>query len=198
MLVLQHSNPASIVDGKLVIDRKFLTGMALYVRSLDMRIVSVHPAAWAGQAIMDPVEVALASLPFEVLTLHFDSRGRLGAGERRRLRELLAHARLLYGAGVDGAALCRELGVSVIAVLEYDLPTQIAVTAAEVSSSVRKLSRSLRTTWAQLRTIPALARAAAVHCNGYPPSSTPPDPIFSFQGARSSFLTGTWRVEVLG
>jgi transposase InsO family protein len=30
------------------------------------------------------------------------------------------------------------------------------------------------------------------------PSSTPPNPIFSSQGARSSFLTGTWGVQILG
>ena len=168
MLVLQHANPAAVVDGRLTIDRKFLTGMDTYVRSIAAPMVSVHPASKPGQPIMDPVTVPLADLPFRVLALDVDRRGRLAGPGRDALRELLLRARLLYGAGVEGSALCRELGVPVIAVLEYDLPTQLAVTLAEVDNPMRKLSRAVRTSWSQLRAVPALARAAGVHCNGYP------------------------------
>lgn len=164
MLTFVHSNPALLRDGRLHVDRKFLTGMLRNAKSIDAPIVTIHPRLEVPDSTMDLIEVPCASLPFKVMT------ALPGAVPDAALRGLVDRSELVYGSlewGVD--TLVREARIPYVLVLEYDLETQVNVTTSQVSNPLRKLVRKLRCTAAFHRdAVPQMRGAAALHCNGFP------------------------------
>ena len=119
-----HSNFARITDGMFKVDRKFHVGMSDYAAKINAPLVTVHPE---GDATMDVIEVPVQDLPY-----------RVQIGD---VRSAIAGSSLMYGSGMGSVPIARELGVPYIPILEYDRQTQTVVSATQVSSALRKLSR---------------------------------------------------------
>lgn len=164
MLTFVNSNPALVRDGRLHVDRKFLTGMLRNAETIDAPIVTVHPRYDEADTTMDLIEVPCASLPFKVITAV------AGAPPEPALRAAVAGSEMVYGSlewGVEG--LVSESRIPYVLVLEYDLQTQVTVTSSQVSNPLRKLVRKLRCTASFHRdAVPRMRGAAALHCNGFP------------------------------
>lgn len=169
MLTMVHTNGMRIEGGIVRVDRKFHQGMLAYREAIHAPIVSVHPEAPPNAPIMDAIEVPEAELGYSVLTLAVDAKGSPTPIDRERLRAQLAQSRLMCGGGLGSAALARAVGTPYILFVEYDLRTQIVVTASQVSSKLRRGIRAVRTTlkYAQ-HDVPDVRGAHEVHCNGYP------------------------------
>jgi glycosyltransferase involved in cell wall biosynthesis len=166
---LVHSNPVAIAGGVLKVDRKFHSGMLRYAAGIRQPLVSINAAARAGQAIMDPIEVPLERVPYEVVTIRTDAAGVALPSEIARLRAQLARQTLVYGGDMGVADICRTLRVPCVLIVEHDLTTKIAVTALEARGRLRRLVRSARCTWRHLAAdIPRMRAAQSVHCNGFP------------------------------
>lgn len=161
MFTMLHSNPAQLQNGVLLIDRKFHLGMLNYVAKLGERIVTVHPKG--EMPVMDPVELAVDKLGYQVLVHDPDLSEQIAT-----LDYCVRNSSLIYGEGLGVERIARELGIPQVAVLEYDLATQISVAASQVSSRARKLSRSLKTAWHYRQANKRWGRVTALHCNGYP------------------------------
>ncbi len=169
MLLLIHNNPVAIDGGVLRVDRKFHDGMLNYVRHVHVPITTVHPLAAAGQAVMDPVALPLAGLPYRVLGIAVDRRGTVASEGRAKLDAAVAASRLVVGYGYGSAAMARHHGKRFIACLEYDLPTQLVVTKSFARDPLRALlaqAKCLRD-WKR-EMVPAMRQAHQIHCNGYP------------------------------
>jgi len=168
-MLMVHSNVALVDRQNLLVDRKFHDGMSFMVRNLGRRIVSVHPK-WSGtNPIMDKVNVPLADLPYDVLVLDIDGRGKLTRSSTTLLKDAVANAELVVGQSMGAAKIARLAKVPYMTVEEYDLPTQIVAGTAQLKSPLRKLVRGLRI---RLDYYTKQARdsqyALGIHSNGYP------------------------------
>jgi glycosyltransferase involved in cell wall biosynthesis len=145
-------NGASVTGGMFTVDRKFHTGMLDYARLIGAPLVTINPPS-AGP-IMDPVSVPLADLPY-----------RVAIGDLNDIRD----AQLVYGSGMGSAAMARSLSIPYIPIVEYDLATEITVSASKSTNPLRKALRTARCvrTWYQT-TLPDFKGAHSIHCNGYP------------------------------
>lgn len=166
MLTMIHHNPFRVDGGVLSVDRKFLTGMRLYAQSLDTQLMAVNPEMTGGRANMDMVDVACKNLGFQVMTISLDKQHEA----RARLREQIARSSLVYGSPYLGwTEIAKSLGVPYILTLEYDLKTQFITSGLTANNPIKRYVRSLRAAKRYLaHDIPAMRRAAALHCNGYP------------------------------
>lgn len=168
MLTMIHSNPARIDGGVLRVDRKFHTGMLKYVENISCPVLSVHPAASSDSLIMDPIEVSCDDLGYQVLTVSTDASSRPVQGQAVLLRNQIKRSKLVYGGGLGSIQMAYAMGVPYILILEYDLRTQIVVTTTQVSGALRRCVRTVRCASNYTLSIPAMRRAYALHCNGYP------------------------------
>jgi glycosyltransferase involved in cell wall biosynthesis len=118
---------------------------------------------------MDLVEVPVEELGYQVLTLKTNVSGQLLLDESPKLRAQIANSDLVYGAGYGSAPIARALHVPYIAVLEYDLQTQLVVATSQVASWLRKGVRAGRCALNFFTSSIAEMRGAhSLHCNGYP------------------------------
>lgn len=163
MLTMIHSNPAQIRGGSLLIDRKFHSGMLNYLERLDEPITSVHPVGTPDSAVMDPVEIPIKDLGYQVIVSDGRSQQLIGAVDR-----CVRASRLVYGEGMGVEAIALECEIPQVAVLEYDRSTQISVATNQVSNPLRKLSRRLKTAAHYKTAESRWRRMTALHCNGYP------------------------------
>jgi len=194
MLTMVHTNGMRIDGGVVRVDRKFHQGMLAYREAIRAPIVSVHPEAPPNAPIMDAVEVPEAELGYSAITLSVDERGNPNPIDRERLRAQIAKSRLLCGGGLGSPALAREVGTPYILFVEYDLRTQVVVTASQVNSRVRRLVRAARTTLKYARhDVPDVRGAYEVHCNGYPIHNE----IAWFAGKRLLYLDSRMGTEMI-
>jgi colanic acid/amylovoran biosynthesis glycosyltransferase len=169
MLTMIHSNPAKISNGKLSVDRKFHLGMLRYAEEIRAPLTTVHPSMLADSTIIDPIEIALDSIPYSVMTIDTDSSWRPLAADLPRLRAQIANSRLMYGTAMGSAALAREANVPYVMILEYDLGTQIVSETSHLKSAARRVYRAARCVLRHVtRDIPQMRAAQSIHCNGYP------------------------------
>lgn len=169
MLTLIHNNPAQIVDGKVRVDRKFLTGMRRYVEQLATSLISVHPTLDSDEAGVDTIEVDEGSLGYRMVTLRVDRRRVTIPEDQRVLEEIVRSSDLIYGSGLGAVTAARRLGKPYVLVLENDLANQISLATLTMTDPLRKFVRTLRTRWDyRRRQIPEMRAAQAIHCNGYP------------------------------
>jgi glycosyltransferase involved in cell wall biosynthesis len=168
MLAMIHGNLTRVENGKFLVDRKFHTGMQMYLKSVDMPIISIHPEAAPGQGGMDLVEIPVEELGYRVITAKVDNRRRLLPGELEKIEKQLAGCRLLYGHGLRLGELAKRLKVPFILVLEYDLSTHIMIARTASPSFARGIARSVKEAFRYWSEIPDFMNAAEIHCNGYP------------------------------
>jgi colanic acid/amylovoran biosynthesis glycosyltransferase len=168
-LTMTHFNPARIENGVLKVDRKFHVGMQSYADQIRTPLTTVHPEMTPDQAVMDLIEVPVSELSYRVMTVKTDGASRPLPHEIPRLREQIAGSRLIYGGGLDSPRIARELRVPYILMLEYDLQTQIVVSAGQSKSAPRRTIRAARCFWRYVtESIPEMRGAHSLHCNGYP------------------------------
>ena len=170
-VVMIHANHARIDGEVLTIDRKFHIGMKDYAE-INAPLVTLHPQAARGAAIMDPIELKVSELPYRIVTIPYGGNWRPLPSSVPLLHQEISLGRLVYGGYGDGmgaAAIALACGVPYILILEYDLKTQITATTMQVNGKVRRAIRAGRTTWSYYREgLPEMRRAHSVHCNGYP------------------------------
>lgn len=170
MLTMVHANSVMIRNGMLTVDRKFHLGMLKYCEHIPERITAVNPVFNGVGSIMDAIELPLCDLPYEIVAIDAGTEDDTGeVGGRRKLREIIGSSRLVYGVGLDSAAIARQHGVRYIQILEYDLQTQIVVTTLGVQRGLRRAVRAFRLVYDYYRKqVPDMRHAYALHCNGYP------------------------------
>jgi colanic acid/amylovoran biosynthesis glycosyltransferase len=167
-LVMVHANPARIEDGALTVDRKFHTGMLAYAEKIEVPLVTIHPQA-NDAAIMDPITVRVDDLPYRILSVPFGPDWRPLPESVRRIGDEVSRAALVYTDSNGVPEIARACDVPYILKMEYDLKTEITVTATQVKSPLRRAVRAARTAW-HYRTVTLLDMRGAhsVHCNGFP------------------------------
>jgi colanic acid/amylovoran biosynthesis glycosyltransferase len=168
-LLLIHNNPIFLADGRLRVDRKFHEGMLNYGAHIRAPMTTLHPLAAAGHRIMDPVEVPLAELPYQVIGVHLNHRGQVLPSATAAVSAATAQASLVVGYGYGSGAIAKRQGKRYIAALEYDLPTQLIVTRSLAKDPLRSLvaqARCLQSWYGEM--VPTMRAAHAIHCNGYP------------------------------
>src|ERR1700731_2356556 len=70
-LVMVHATPSTFENGVFKVDRKFHVGMTAYAQEIRASLLTIHPQA-RDEAIMDPIEVPAADLPYRVMTVQID------------------------------------------------------------------------------------------------------------------------------
>jgi glycosyltransferase involved in cell wall biosynthesis len=152
------------------VDRKFHVGMQTFAKGIAAPLLTVHPESAADTLTMDLIEVPIAELPYRVMTVRTGARGGMPVEEdQARLQKEIAASRLVYGAHLGAAGFARNSGVPYIAVLEYDLRTELVVTTSQVSSLLRQGVRAARRTVSYAKeALSDFTRAHSIHCNGYP------------------------------
>ncbi len=173
MLTLIHNNPVRLEGDVLRVDRKFHDGMLNYVRHIqggaDGKIVTVHPLAADGDGVMDPVELSIKNLPYQVLGIGIDRRGALLPQDAPKLDAHVAQSRVVVGYGYGTERMAKRHGKRLISCLEYDLQTQLVVTRAGSRDPLRAAVGMLRCLRDYRQTmLPAMRQAHEIHCNGYP------------------------------
>ena len=168
MLTMMHANRVRTDRGTLFVDRKFHLGMQNYVAAVSHPIVSIHPEADGSETTMDMVELPLKGLGYEVIAINTGSNAARAGQDASRMLNQIRSSGLVYGSGLGSEAICADLGIRQVAVLEYDLATQIKVSTSQVANPLRKASRALKVSVGYLRGLADLRRSAGIHCNGYP------------------------------
>jgi colanic acid/amylovoran biosynthesis glycosyltransferase len=168
MLTMIHTNPARLEGGVFIVDRKFHTGMQKYVQNISTPILSIHPQGASDNPIMDPIAVPCEQLGYKILTVKAGASLKRVEGESVRLEDQIKRSKLIYGGDLTGIEIARTKAVPYILILEYDLRTQIVITATQVSNVLRRAARAARCASRYATEIPAMCRAYALHCNGYP------------------------------
>lgn len=168
-VLMAHSNPARMENGRVEIDRKFLAGMQGYAERINAPLITAHPELARDRVLMDPVEVACADLPFRIMTVKVDGWGRTLPADKPRLREEILRSQLVYGDGLGALMMARILNIPYIPVLEYDLRTQVVVAAGGAKNGLRRVNAAIQCSWHHFTTrIPEMRHAHSLHCNGYP------------------------------
>jgi colanic acid/amylovoran biosynthesis glycosyltransferase len=167
-IVMVHSNPVSLADGVLRVDRKFHLGMLQYARALRLPCVTVNPVAHAEERMMDGIEIDARTIPYQVQPISVDAIGTPTRASLTTLRSVISSARLVYGSGAS-YRVARAAGVPFVSLQEYDLRTQVSVAVNQTTGHLRRLARASRCAVSFVRdVIPEISGANAVHCNGYP------------------------------
>jgi len=149
--------------GRVVLTRKFISGMQAYATLWSGPVVAIMEPSAAPSENLDNVEVEIAKLPFGVEVVRYDSPA---------LREHLRRASVILG-GVSSQQnhlpdVGRAFGVPVVFGAEYSLLTRIQIVRAETKSQVRQLRR-IAWEWSQERAQRlAITRAQGLQCNGTP------------------------------
>lgn len=170
MITMIHQAPARLEGGVLRVDRKFHEGMINYVAAIAAPIMTVNPSASADATIMDAIDIPVSDLGYEILTLKTDPySGGLAGAELQRLHEQIARSTMVYGFTPEACRHARSKAIPYIPVIEYDLPTQIVMSAGEISNPARRAVRAVRRALGYYLTDkPLIRHALEVHCNGYP------------------------------
>jgi colanic acid/amylovoran biosynthesis glycosyltransferase len=170
LVTMIHSNPVSVADGVLRVDRKFHHGMLAYVAGINAKLVTANPLILPGQAVMDPVSVPLADLPYQVIGLPVDAAQRVLPGEHwQQLEQHIAASALLYGASTQTREVALAQGVPYVSVLEYDLHTHMVSARSSAPNKLKGVSRALRCVVQHWKhALPEMRQAKMLHCNGYP------------------------------
>ena len=168
MLAMIHGNRTRVENGMFRVDRKFHSGMSMYVKNIGVPIVSIHPESEPGEVTMDLIEVPCDELGYQVITAKVDNRRRLVKGELEKLYPKLKECKLLYGHGLEIAELAKRLSIPFILVLEYDLSTHLTIARSAAPSFLRGISRSVKEIFRYVGELPDFMNAASLHCNGYP------------------------------
>jgi len=169
MLTMVHANPARLEGDVLRVDRKFHLGMRSYAQRIAAPIVSIHPASLPGEQTMDAIEVPCKELGYQVITLRTDGHGNPVPDDMPKLAQQIQKSQLVYGGGFGATECARRAGIPYILVLEYDVQTQVIVTASQVSNPIRKAARAARRVFGFVMSdISDMTRAYGLHCNGYP------------------------------
>jgi glycosyltransferase involved in cell wall biosynthesis len=170
MLTMIHANRARLESGVLRVDRKFHVGMLEYARKIRAPLLTVNPESIPVMPeVMDMVDVPSNEIPYGVMLLKTDAAMRLVPESAKRLHDQIARSVLIYGGGFGAEKMARDLGVPYILMLEYDLSSTISDTTNQVSSVVRKASRTAKCLWQHFKHhVPDVRGARRVHCNGYP------------------------------
>lgn len=166
-LLMAHQNIAKVEGGILTVDRKFHVGMLSYANGISAPIVTIHPES-DTQPVMDPVQVAVKDLPYQIMTVKVDRGGNPLPSERPRLLQIIAGSKLVYGDGLSAPAIARRIGIPYIPILEYDLQTRTKVATANVKNPIRRAVRVVRTALNYRKHLGSLRHAHSLHCNGYP------------------------------
>ena len=170
MLTMIHANRARLDNGVFWVDRKFHVGMLEYARKIRAPLLTVNPESTPGMPDpMDMVQVPRDEVPYGVMTLKTDGGMRLLPEESKRLHDQIARSTLVYGGGLGGAKMARDLGVPYVLILEYDLFSKISVSTTQTRAMARKAVRAAKFVWHHFTVhVPEVRGARRVHCNGYP------------------------------
>lgn len=105
-------------------------------------LLTVNPESTPGMPDpMDMVQVPRDEVPYGVMTLKTDGGMRLLPEESKRLHDQIARSTLVYGGGLGGAKMARDLGVPYVLILEYDLFSKISVSTTQTRAMARKAVR---------------------------------------------------------
>lgn len=149
--------------GRVVLTRKFISGMQEYAKLWNGPLVAVMEPTSDPSSSLDNVEVDPASLDFGVEVTSYDSPD---------LAARLGRSAVIFG-GVSYrqnhlADLGRSLGVPVVFGTEYTLRTRIQILRSETRNPLLQARRSLWEWQQERRQRRAIQRAQGIQCNGTP------------------------------
>ena len=161
LLILPSIHAAAAADGRLIMPRKFIDGVAEYARHWPGR-VSVLARQSSEQGVnLDETPIDGDELPFD-LALQRDERA---PDSLRRAAVVLA---TLIEPYLPLAAQCHRARIPLVYIAENSVRTRRQQLAAEAPNLVVRLRRQWYTTRMERRYRAALRLAGGVQCNGTP------------------------------
>lgn len=170
MILLPSFSPVSVQGDLCRIDRKFHTGTSLYAEALHEPILCLAPELGPEQGgfEMDHVDLDRGDLAYRVEAIRCDVNFLPLREEIPRIEGYVRESRLVYGRALGAARAARSFGVPYVAIAERSLGTNLSIARLESPNLLRRAARQLETLLAFPVEMAELARAQAVHCNGYP------------------------------
>lgn len=161
-LTIIPSVPVWMDGGHIVFDRKFYDGLLLYVERWPGPVSCVVRRTAEALPAFGAVRKTANELPFGVQLLARDEQVRA---------EHLAGAAVVLAAADDHdqlhvSALCRELGIKCVYVIEYIPETRHQIVAIESPNRLVRLRRDLFVRRTERRRLKAFELAAGVQANG--------------------------------
>ncbi len=164
-LVVMESPRAHLgPTGRLVLPRKFLTGLEAYASRWPGRLTALVRVASRPDDNLDHVEYAPSDWRFELRGITSEGVEEVEGGIGPRSLVLLA----LDKAGRIVADSCRRRGIPYVSVLEWSPRTRRQILWHEAPDPVRRLKRLLASEGDALAQRPYLRSAAGLQCNGTP------------------------------
>jgi glycosyltransferase involved in cell wall biosynthesis len=176
LAVLPNLRAVSRPGGRVVLTRKFVSGMQEYAKLWGGPLVAVMEPISDPSSSLDNVEVDPTSLDFGVEVLSYDSPD---------LAARLKRSAVVFG-GVSHrqnhlADLGRALSVPVVFGTEYTLRTRLQIIATETPDRLRRLRRNVWEWRQERRQRRAIRLAQGIQCNGTPTYAAyrelSPDPL---------------------
>jgi glycosyltransferase involved in cell wall biosynthesis len=161
LLILPSIHAAKATDGRLIMPRKFIEGVAEYSRHWPGR-VSVLARTEKGQGIN------LDEAPIEVASLSFNLAVQDGGEVPNALRDATVVLATLIEPYLPLAGTCRQLNVPLVYIAENSVRTRRQQIAADAPNLPVRLRRQWYTTRMERRYRAALRVAPGVQCNGTP------------------------------
>jgi colanic acid/amylovoran biosynthesis glycosyltransferase len=150
-------------NGKLLLTRKFVDGMALYRELWKGPVTLLCEPSEIESDNLDNIEISVEHAPFRTVCESFSDIG---------LSKLLSGPSIVLAS--EGkqhnfvSAVCRRVNVPSVYVTEYSLKTRLQILKAEQLSLPRRVVRSLRQIRQQFALKQAISLADGVQCNGTP------------------------------
>jgi colanic acid/amylovoran biosynthesis glycosyltransferase len=146
-----------------IVTRKLLDGLRRYAELWPGPVRAILPPAERLPSALDPVEVRLRDLPFQLRTIPFDAP---------ELREALRDAALVHWGPQhqlhDLADLLHAAGTPSVYCTEYSLETRQRIIAAAVANPLRRVRKRFWERGQERRIRRSIARVSGFEANGTP------------------------------
>lgn len=177
-------------NGKLLLTRKFLDGMALYRELWKGPITLLSEPSEIESDNLDNMEISVEQAPFRTVCEYFSDDG--------LSKTLCGPSIVLASEGEQFnfvSSVCRHVNAPCVYVTEYSLKTRLQILKAEQLSLPRRVVRSLRQIRQQFAQKQAISLADGVQCNGTPTysayKSLTPSPLLFFDTRTSEDMLTT-------
>jgi glycosyltransferase involved in cell wall biosynthesis len=163
LIVMPSLRASTKPDGRVVLTRKFIEGVAAYVERWPGSVVVCMPREDRKNTNLDLESWAVDDLPFEFTWLGEDADAVI---------DQIRGARIVLASRVDRhvrmAAICARMDVPLVLVCEYSVDTRKQMIRAETSNPLLRWRRERWTTQIEKEFEQAVRFAAGVQCNGTP------------------------------
>ena len=163
LLVMANIRAYRDVQGRLLLTRKFIEGVAAFARGWPGPVTVLIRVSDKRFSDLDPVEVLPGQLPFG-----FEIRPETPSGLAQRLHSAALVLAFLSRYEAVLAPLCKALCVPLVYYSEYSLEVEKQIVDADTRNPLLRWRRKLWVAQGERKRLQALPLAAGLQCSGTP------------------------------